>query len=93
MDNPDVTAAERWMNHFQVKHHPMLTAWFRHVIHRQGASDPETVLRKMTILLGQKAQWSTTPSTRELVEQALVGIRCQGAREYAQHILEAGEGA
>jgi hypothetical protein len=88
MNTPEPTPAQRWLSHFPVKHHPLLTAWFRHVIHRQGASDPETVLCKMTILLAQKQAWSTTPATRELVQQALIGVRCQGAREYAAWHLE-----
>jgi hypothetical protein len=86
MSISEETPAPRWLQHFPQRYHAMLNTSFRHVI-RQGATTPDEVLMKLNVLLGQKQAWSTTPETRELVAQALVGLRCEGAREVAAWYL------
>jgi hypothetical protein len=81
--------AAAWLHCFPVRHHTMIHAWFAHTISHQGATTPGEVLIKMTVLLGQKLSWSVEPSSRELVAQVLIGLRCDGARAYAEALLDA----
>lgn len=82
------TSAEAWLSHFPIRDQNMLTAWFRRAV-QQGALTPDEVLVKVTVLLGQKLAWSVEPSSRLLVQETLVALRCgrQGALAFAAQIL------
>jgi hypothetical protein len=85
----ELNAAQRWLQGFPARHHGLVHAWFLATV-QQGASTPEEMVIKVTVLIGQKQSWSVVPESRRLCANALTALRCDlaGALAYAASFLE-----
>jgi hypothetical protein len=67
-----------WLSQFPAEAQPLITAWFASAA-SQGPQTPDALLARVTRLVNNKLDWSTTTTTRELCSLTLLALTHQRA--------------